>query len=600
METPHSSSSQVPLDFPVDNGTRGCLTQSLPVASSGTNVDKPTVLPTSWTRNVSEASHDADKENQLFGAGFANLPHLRVIARALHSAASRERARSRSPLLALPTELLLIIFRFLADDETSSTLVRATHLCHRLRVTALSSPLLWTRAITNHLDCVVGFAERSQQQPLDAIVNLTRSARSPLVTPVEIDTRGLQRPELKSLRSLEIVAPPGMMRECLSHFPNQLPILQVLKLQVDSAAIRAGYHPPVVDFSLPPATNTATQWAIHTIEVRNLQFRYPSQCRHILPNLRVFKTEFGTSYNNVGNHTFPLDEFMDMVDDCPNLCEIRIANPGFIPTPSQQKIPYAPSLSNLTFVGGYSSEIMLNITVPRSASVYVEQWASEIEAPHPLWTHPAIEELDTIELNFVSCPGGNRVQFCAYTESSWDGTRAPLNISWSRSTPCVTSRHLESIMDFFQFAQIRRFIVRQVGRLEEVEWLVMLAARPEITAVQIIYFPDSPDLIVSSGADLNPFLTAMMWLVTSGVNYPSELKYVTFSGFPSQPFTVDGARATLRTLRDEGFSFQRITIEQRHASESQVSPDQWADVGSELGLEIAFTINSSLPRSILM
>ncbi|KAI5981576.1 hypothetical protein EDD15DRAFT_2203865 [Pisolithus albus] len=60
----------------------------------------------------------------------------------------REHLNSVSSITKLPVEILLDIFRYVADSEAGShSLVACSHVCRRWRATTTTSPLLWARAI---------------------------------------------------------------------------------------------------------------------------------------------------------------------------------------------------------------------------------------------------------------------------------------------------------------------------------------------------------------------------------------------------------------------------------------------------------------------
>ncbi|KAI0071283.1 hypothetical protein K474DRAFT_1679519 [Panus rudis PR-1116 ss-1] len=585
-----STLSHDSFELPLDTRKRNCRTRSLPLSSASTNGDK-LVVYSSRKRHFSEASRGDNKENQPSGADWATLPHLRLISRAFRSAASRARAKQSSPLLVLPNELLLMIFGFLVDDDTSATLIRATHICHRLRVVALSSPLLWTKVRTTHLDCVLAFARRTRRQAFEAILDFTQPYDS---APIELDTRGLQRPELKSLRSLEIVASLEVMQACLLHFPDQLPSLEDLKLEVDPVSLYESNYPPPVEFQLRPATGTS-YWAIRTLELRNIQIRYPARYRRALPHLRVFKSGLDPEYTEY-SHAFPIDEFMNLVDDCPAIQEIVISNPGYIPPSTRTYTAFAPSLVKISFVYGYACAILRYLSIPESSSVFVTQLDYDMFIPQPLAFHPAFNELDTIELTYISSEGFNQLDIRVSIQDGGNGACVPLNISWDRSLTDLTVRNLGMIMHLFP--SVHRMVVRQAGKISEAEWIIMLSALRGLHSLQITYYPDSADIDLFDAVVITPFLVALATLVRGGLNHPQNLDYITFRGFETNLLTIDHINLLLRTLRAYDFSFQRMTIVQRYEGESEyATADDWTRLGDNYG-QIIYEIDSELPRSI--
>ncbi|KAI0077392.1 hypothetical protein K474DRAFT_1098170 [Panus rudis PR-1116 ss-1] len=580
-ETPQPSSSQNPVEHPVHHpvgtsGRRISRTPSLPLSSVSTNGDEPAAITSGRKRRLSQASHG--KEN------------LQV-----DTPPAKRARKTSSRLQELPTEIHLMILRLIADDDSSASLIRATHVCRMLRVTALSYPQLWTNVRTHSVACAVGFAQRSMSLELDVVASL-RLTR-PYYDPGRVsDIALLRRPELKQLRSLEIVASYGVMRLCLLNFPTELPSLKVLKLGVDSVPL-TGNPPPVLEFIIRPA-NDIDYWFIENLELRNLHIRYPQESRHTLPHLRVLKMGLDPVYTRpAANHRFQTDEFLDLVEDCELLRELVLDNPGRGTETIRVLTTISPSLSTITFEGEYSCDILEYLTIRRSASVLFKQWDHVTNTPHPLMSHPAFDDLDTVEITFVSGEKFNRLKICAYTQGRSDGACAPLNISWDRSSINSTSQHLGSLLPLFHSAS--QLIVRQSGKISDTEWLVILATLQELRTIQITYYPSPTDIVLVDEVVFVPFLGSLGTLVTGGHPHPQGLTYVTFRGFESNRFTLNHTTQSLRTLRGHGLFLQRITIVQRFEGESEyVTTDEWTDLGNNIGIPILSEIDSELSRSI--
>ncbi|KAI6146712.1 hypothetical protein BKA82DRAFT_4015557 [Pisolithus tinctorius] len=96
----------------------------------------------------------------------AEVARLLELVRCLH-----EGLNSFSPIMSLPVELLLDIFRYVADSEAGShSLVACSHVCRQWRVITTTSPRLWARAINfanDNGEWVAMMIQRSMPHLLD-------------------------------------------------------------------------------------------------------------------------------------------------------------------------------------------------------------------------------------------------------------------------------------------------------------------------------------------------------------------------------------------------------------------------------------------------
>ncbi|KAI5986460.1 hypothetical protein EDD15DRAFT_2373154 [Pisolithus albus] len=236
----------------------------------------------------------------------AEVARLLELVRCLH-----EHLNSFSFAARLPVELLLDIFRHVADSEAGShSLVACSHVCRQWRAVITTSPLLWARAINladNSEKWVAVMILRSAPHLLDVswdymfncseiITGMTVYRRDAL-TAVNNISRVFAIPH--RIRSINLLLPLEHMTEMVARIPRFTPNLGTLVLAgYDSSEMLAGPIIPVLELRAPALRhlrieNFGISWSLFHPEgfrnLRNFTLSYlPTDSRLSLHDLMAF------------------------------------------------------------------------------------------------------------------------------------------------------------------------------------------------------------------------------------------------------------------------------------------------------------------------
>jgi hypothetical protein len=143
-------------------------------------------------------------------------------------------ANALSPVLALPTEILALIFNLFVDDGDSTIApIVLSHVCSRWRTVSLSLPSLWTspKLPLNHLGMAKEFFCRSSPLPIHL------SMRPLEWRPVEIEFNEKHAHRIQSLHLSS-----GFSEDSLLSFSRCTPLLQLQEVSLDNDARYEDVH----------------------------------------------------------------------------------------------------------------------------------------------------------------------------------------------------------------------------------------------------------------------------------------------------------------------------------------------------------------------
>ncbi|KAI6115429.1 hypothetical protein EV401DRAFT_1889583 [Pisolithus croceorrhizus] len=155
----------------------------------------------------------------------AEIAHLLELVRCL-----REHLNSISSITKLPAEILLDIFRYIADSEAGGhSLVACSHVCRWWRVITITSPLLWARAID--------LADATAANNISRVFSVPHRVRSvnlrlPLEHMAEIVSRiPTFMPNLETLVLTGYGSSEGLARSIIPMFKLRAPALHHLRIE---------------------------------------------------------------------------------------------------------------------------------------------------------------------------------------------------------------------------------------------------------------------------------------------------------------------------------------------------------------------------------
>ncbi|KAI0077394.1 hypothetical protein K474DRAFT_1098482 [Panus rudis PR-1116 ss-1] len=500
-------------------------------------------------------------------------------------------------LVGLPDELLILIFHFAGRvSDRTDPLVCLSLVCRRLRAVAMSTSSLWKEVCTSYLDCALEFAKRAQDHPFQAYLSVLPSGGHNSPTPSSV-SGVLRREEFANLSLLYLLTTVELMGEMLQTFPNKLPALTALTLVVKHDSLRSADYPPlpVLDLS---STGSTPIWNLRKLNLGNVQFRYRDNCRGCLPYLENFHIsqtdEYASPWANPVD--FRMDDFLNLVDDCPRLRMIFLGHPWLdtdTTSRSLSNLAQAPALKEFNFGAGANCRIVKHVSFPESTRVHV--FADHDEATIPPFTtlFPALK-VDTLEFLFNPRDGHRTFRCMAFQGIASMIMRPPITMSWEGADPAMWPLHVESI--FKEFPSVRNLCVRQTDDVDTETWTAIMHNALNLRRFSVAYFPDrfTSDAPPSCARPLETLLD----LAVKRKRCPSELIRVDITGFPTR--LPDYARTfkAIDGLLKEKINLRRLGVVQRSEEESSLDPYVWTFLGRTVGIKVKRSFLNELPLHV--
>lgn len=276
--------------------------------------------------------------------------------------ATRHVTPVHTPIAALPDDILLHIFEYVAGERSSEPSKRLswlviTFICRYWRHIATASASLWNYIPVRSSDILLTFVKRTKDLPLDLVFEggTSKAAMLAAARRISIYTLG---PRIRSLEFLDRSTNWLEFARCL---PTHMPRLEVLQLDGVEHRTEHPAHTPVGHILGDDAP------ALHTLFVTGCSFLpelYPKCAR--VTNLRLARN---------ANSLTP-DAILDILSSFPNLQTFHFE----MPAQSEDAVPFVahkhaqvhlPALKALTIVHVPSAtvHILAHLAIPERAAV---------------------------------------------------------------------------------------------------------------------------------------------------------------------------------------------------------------------------------------